>query len=166
IAELEDHLGGGEAPELALTDLEKFYQSAKAHFDLDMKFASRARHYVVRLQAGDSHCRALWQRLNDISIPHSEAIYRQLNVSLSHADIRPESAYNPMLEEIVESLVDQGIAREDQGALVAFLPELADQHGKPAAVIVRKSDGGYLYATTDLAALRYRSLVLGAERIL
>jgi len=166
IAELEDHLGAGEAPDLALADLEQFYQSAKAHFDLDVEFASRARHYVVRLQSGDPHCRALWQRFIDISVAHSEAIYRQLNVSLSHADIRPESAYNPVLEEIVELLVDQGIAREDQGALVAFLPELADQHGKPAAVIVRKSDGGYLYATTDLAALRYRSLVLGAERIL
>ena len=166
IAELEDHLGAGEAPDLALADLEQFYQSAKAHFDLDAEFASRARHYVVRLQSGDPHCRTLWQRFIDISIAHSEAIYRQLNVSLSHADIRPESAYNPMLEEIVDRLVDQGLAREDQGALVAFLPELADQHGKPAAVIVRKSDGGYLYATTDLAALRYRSLELGTERIL
>lgn len=166
IAELEDHLGVGETPDLALADLEQFYQSAKAHFDLDLEFASRARHYVVRLQAGDRHCRALWQRFIDVSVAHSEAIYRQLNVSLSHADIRPESAYNPMLEEIVKHLEDQGIAREDEGALVAFLPELADSHGKPAAVIVRKSDGGYLYATTDLAALRYRSLVLGAERIL
>src|SRR5690606_16651201 len=157
---------GGEAPELALAGLNKFYQSAKAHFDLDMEFACRARHSVVRLQTRCSHCRARWPRFIDISVAHSEAICRQLNVSLSHADVRPESAYNPMLEELVEFLVDQGIAREDQGALVAFLPELADQHGKPAAVIVRKSDGGYLYATTDLAALRYRSLVLGAERIL
>jgi len=166
IAELEDHLGSGEAPDLALADLEQFYQSAKAHFDLDLEFASRARHHVVRLQAGDPLCRALWQRFIDISIAHSEAIYRLLNVTLTHADIRPESFYNPYLEEIVADLVERGFAREDQGAVAAFLPELADRHGKPGAVIVRKSDGGYLYATTDLAALRYRSRELGARRIL
>ena len=166
IAELEDHLGAGEAPDMALADLGRFYQSARAHFDLDAEFASRARHYVVRLQAGDPHCRALWQRFIDISVAHSEAIYRRLNVTLKHADIRPESFYNPQLEAIVAQLVDQGIVREDQGAQVAFLPELADKQGNPGAVIVRKSDGGYLYATTDLAALHYRSGELGAQRIL
>ena len=166
IAELEDHLGAGEAPDLALADLEQFYQSAKAHFDLDAGFADRARHHVVRLQAGDPHCRALWQRFIDISVAHSEAIYRLLNVTLSHADIRPESFYNPWLEEIVADLVDQGLVREDQGALAAFLPELADRQGRPSVMIVRKSDGGYLYATTDLAALRYRCRELGARRIL
>ncbi len=166
IAELEDHVGAGDAPDMALADLEGFYQSAKAHFDRDPHFADRARRYVVELQAGNPHCRALWQRFIDISIAHSEAIYRQLNVSLSHADIRPESFYNAQLEEIVTELVNLEIAREDQGALVAFLPELADKQGNPSAVIVRKSDGGYLYATTDLAALRYRCRELGAQRML
>ena len=166
IAELEDHLGTGAAPDLALADLEQFYQNAKAHFDLDAEFATRARHYVVRLQAGDAHCHALWQRFIAISIAHSEAIYRQLNVTLSHTDIRPESAYNDDLAEIAALLTEKGLAVEDEGALVAFLPELADKQGRPSPVIVRKSDGGYLYATTDLAALRYRSQMLGAKRIL
>jgi len=166
IAELEDHLGAGQAPDLALADLEDFYRQAKRHFDADPVFAERAREYVVRLQGGDAHCRALWQRFIAISTTHSEAIYRSLNVSLSSADIKPESAYNDDLGTVLAELQAQGLAVESEGAQVVFLPELADRHGDPSPVIVQKSDGGFLYATTDLAALRYRHRTLGADRIL
>jgi len=166
IAELEDQLGAHQAPELALADLEDFYRQAKRHFDADPVFAERARDYVVRLQAGDVHCRTLWQRFIDISTTHSEAIYRALNVSLSSADSMPESAYNDDLAAVLADLRAQGLAVESEGAQVVFLPELADRHGDPSPVIVQKSDGGYLYATTDLAALRYRYRTLGADRIL
>lgn len=166
IAELESQVGSEQSPELALADLEIFYQQAKQHFDDDPGFANKARDYVVKLQAGDAHCRTLWQQFIDISIAHSEAIYQQLNVSLSHEDIRPESAYNDDLNPLVNALVEQGLAHEDQGALVVFLEELADKKGRPSPVIVRKSDGGYLYATSDLAALRYRHQQLKAHRIL
>lgn len=166
IAELEEQLGEGEQPELALKDLESFYQKAKSHFDQDAAFANKARNYVVRLQSGDAHCLALWQRFIDISIAHSEAIYRQLGVSLQPGDIYPESAYNDDLKNIVSTLSQQGLAAEDQGAMVVFLEELADKKGNPSPVIVQKSDGGYLYATTDLAALAYRSQELRADRIL
>ncbi|HAD09869.1 MAG TPA: arginine--tRNA ligase [Porticoccaceae bacterium] len=166
IAELEEQVGEGEQPELALKDLESFYQKAKSHFDQDADFADKARNYVVRLQSGDAHCLALWQRFIDISIAHSEAIYQQLGVTLQAGDIHPESAYNDDLETIVSKLDDQGLATEDQGAVVVFLEELADKKGKPSPVIVRKSDGGYLYATTDLAALAYRSRELKADRII
>ena len=166
IAELEEQVGEGERPELALKDLESFYQQAKSHFDQNPDFADKARTYVVRLQSGDNHCLALWQRFIDISIAHSEAIYQQLGVTLRPRDIRPESAYNDDLEYVVATLVEQGLATEDQGATVVFLGELADKKGNPSPVIVQKSDGGYLYATTDLAALAYRSRELGANRIL
>ena len=166
IAELEEQVGEGEQPELALKDLESFYQQAKSHFDGDADFADKARNYVVRLQSGDAHCLALWQRFIDISIAHSEAIYQQLGVTLRAADIHPESAYNDDLENIVTTLREQGLATKDQGATVVFLDELADKKGNPSPVIVQKSDGGYLYATTDLAALAYRGRELGADRIL
>ncbi|MEH6638883.1 MAG: arginine--tRNA ligase [Porticoccaceae bacterium] len=174
IAELEDQLvategataGAKENPDIALADLEIFYQQAKAHFDADPDFATKARDYVVKLQSGDAHCRTLWQQFIDTSVAHSESIYQQLNVSLSHTDIRPESAYNDDLEPIANELIQQGLAGESDGALVVFLDELANKKGEPSPVIVRKSNGGYLYATTDLAALRYRDQQLNATRIL
>ncbi|WP_461480781.1 arginine--tRNA ligase [Porticoccus sp.] len=166
IAELEEHLGEGERPELALGDLELFYQQAKKHFDADAAFADKARQYVVKLQSGDEHCRKLWQQFIDISVAHSEAVYLNLNVTLKHGDIRPESAYNDDLAKVIQDLQRQQLAVEDQGAQVVFLEELADKQGNPSPVIVQKSGGGYLYATTDLAALRYRSHQLNADRIL
>lgn len=166
IAELEEQLGEGEQPELALKDLEGFYQQAKTHFDADPGFADKARNYVVKLQSGDQHCHALWQQFIDISIAHSEAIYRQLNVTLSAEHIYPESAYNDDLAGVVTSLQKLGLAKEDQGAMLVFLDELADKKGKPSPVIIQKSDGGYLYATTDLAALAYRAKHLKADRVL
>ncbi len=166
IAELEEQLGEGEQAELALGDLEVFYQQSKKHFDEDPAFAEKARHYVVKLQSGDTHCRKLWQRFIDISVAHSEAIYRDLNVTLKHTDIRAESAYNDDLANVLNELQQQKLAVEDQGAQVVFLQELADKKGNPSPVIIQKSGGGYLYATTDLASLRYRSNLLKADRIL
>jgi arginyl-tRNA synthetase len=166
IAELEEHLGEGEKPEMALKDLETFYQQAKKHFDDDAAFADKARAYVVKLQSGDEHCLALWQQFITISVAHSEEIYRLLNVSLSHTDIKPESAYNDDLQTVVQDLKNLGLCREDQGAQVVFLEELADKQGNPSPMIIQKSGGGFLYATTDLAALRYRANTLKADRIL
>ncbi|MBQ0719246.1 MAG: arginine--tRNA ligase [Gammaproteobacteria bacterium] len=166
IAELEEQVGEGEVPELALSDLEGFYQQSKRHFDEDPAFADKARQYVVSLQSGDAHCLALWQQFIDISVAHSEALYRQLNVTLSHQHIRPESAYNDDLAQVLADLQAAGLACESEGAQVVFLDELADKNGKPSPVIVQKSDGGYLYATSDLAALRYRSQTLKADRAL
>ncbi len=166
IAELEERLGKETQPELALKDLEVFYQQAKQHFDSDPVFADKARQYVVKLQSGDRHCLTLWQQFIDISTAHSEDLYRQLNVTLKPSDVKPESAYNAMLSGVVKDLENQGLAQVDQGATVVFLPELADKNGDPSPVIIKKSDGGYLYATTDLAALRYRCGTLHADRIM
>jgi arginyl-tRNA synthetase len=166
IAELEEQLGEGEQADLALGDLEVFYQQSKKHFDEDSGFAEKARDYVVKLQSGDNHCLTLWKQFINTSVAHSEAIYRDLNVTLQHTDIKPESAYNDDLAKVINDLKQQQLIVEDQGAQVAFLEELADKKGNPSPVIVQKSGGGYLYATTDLAALRYRSGVLDADRVL
>ncbi len=166
IAELEQHLGAGAQAELALKDLEGFYQQAKAHFDEDPAFADKARNYVVELQSGNKKILALWEKFREVSLSHSEDIYRKLNVTLSTEDVYGESAYNDDLAPTVQSLKEKELAIEDDGAQVVFLQELADKKGNPSPVIVQKKDGGYLYATTDLAALRYRTEKLEANRIL
>ncbi|MGB3727021.1 MAG: arginine--tRNA ligase [Glaciecola sp.] len=166
LAHLNDKLAQNEVAETALSDLEDFYREAKVRFDNEEGFADTAREYVVKLQGGDSDCLALWQNFIDVSISHSEEVYDTLNVSLSRNDVMGESAYNDDLSNVVASLKEQGIAQEDAGAQVVFLQELADKKGNPAVYIVQKSGGGYLYATTDLAAIRYRSNVLHADRTL
>lgn len=167
IAHLEDKLVAGvDLETVALADLEDFYREAKKRFDDEAGFADKSRDYVVKLQSGDSHCQKLWQLFIDTSVKHSEEVYRALNVTLGHAHIKPESAYNPMLQPIVDALKASGLAVEDQGALVVFLHELADKEGNPSPFIIQKTGGGFLYATTDLAACQYRSLDLQVDRII
>ncbi|OUS24180.1 arginine--tRNA ligase [Gammaproteobacteria bacterium 45_16_T64] len=167
IAHLEDESAKGtELADTALSDLEAFYRDSKKRFDDEPDFADRARDYVVRLQSGDEHCRTLWQQFIDISLKHSEDIYQKLNVTLSREDVRAESAYNDDLAQIIDDLKAQGLAQESEGALVVFLEELADKKGNPSPIIVQKTGGGFLYATTDLAAAKYRSQTLGADRVL
>lgn len=166
IAELEDQQNTKDQNKFLLSDLEKFYQQSKEHFDTDINFANKAREYVVKLQSGDENCLKLWKKFIDISIAHSESIYLNLNVTLKPSDIKPESFYNNDLKGILVDLENQNLAKEDQGAKVVFLDELADKNGTPSPVIIEKSGGGFLYATTDLAALRYRNNILKPDRIL
>ena len=166
IAHLEDKLAESvDLESVALADLEDFYRAAKKRFDDEAGFADKSRDYVVKLQSGDAHCQKLWQLFIDTSVKHSNEVYQKLNVTLTDADIKPESAYNSMLQPIVDQLVAQQIAVEDQGALVVFLQELADKEGNPSPFIIQKTGGGFLYATTDLAACKYRSIELAADRI-
>ncbi|NVK24633.1 MAG: arginine--tRNA ligase [Gammaproteobacteria bacterium] len=166
IAHLQDKLQASEVATTALSDLEDFYRQAKIRFDEEEGFADRARQYVVKLQGGDPECETLWKKFIDVSIQHSEEVYEKLNVNLKRSDIMGESAYNPMLPGVVADLKEQGIVVEDQGAQVVFLEELANKDGEPAVYIVEKSGGGYLYSTTDLAAMKYRSFDLNADRII
>jgi arginyl-tRNA synthetase len=166
IAHLESQMASGENPTLALKDLEVFYQQAKVRFDQEPDFANTAREYVVKLQGGDAKMLELWQQFRDISLTHSQHIYDQLNVSLTADHIRGESAYNNDLATLLEALKQQNLATTSDGAQVVFLQELADKEGNPSPVIVQKADGGFLYATTDLAGLRYRAGTLNANRIM
>lgn len=166
LAHFSDQLAENSVAETALSDLEDFYRAAKVRFDDEEGFADRARDYVVKLQGGDAQCLELWQQFIDVSIQHSEEVYKLLNVSLTRKDVMGESAYNDDLAATIKALEAARIAVEDQGAKVVFLPEMADKEGNPAVYIVQKSGGGYLYATTDLAAVRYRNGVLNADRTL
>lgn len=154
------------ASEMELSDLEAFYRAAKEHYDSDEVFAEKARNYVVKLQSGDDYCRTMWKKLVNITMQQNQHNYNRLNVTLTENDVMGESLYNPMLPEIVEDLKAQGLAVEDDGALVVFLDEFKNKDGDPMGVIVQKKDGGFLYTTTDIAAAKYRYETLKADRAL
>lgn len=154
------------ASEMELSDLEAFYRTAKEHYDSDEVFAEKARNYVVKLQSGDDYCRTMWKKLVNITMQQNQHNYNRLNVTLTENDVMGESLYNPMLPEIVADLKAQGLAVEDDGALVVFLDEFKNKDGNPMGVIVQKKDGGFLYTTTDIAAAKYRFETLKADRAL
>lgn len=149
-----------------LSDLEVFYRESKVRFDAEEEFANRARANVVKLQAGDADALDMWKRFIDISVAHSEEVYSKLNVTLKHSDIYAESAYNDALPGIIETLKEKGLAVESDGAQVVFIDGMTDKEGNPLGMIVQKSDGGFLYSTTDLAAVDYRCHTLKADRAL
>ncbi|GIL58748.1 hypothetical protein Vafri_13730 [Volvox africanus] len=140
---------GGEDKDMDedVSDLQELYRAAKKRFDEEEEFKARAREAVTRLQGGDAGSLAAWERICAASRREFEAIYSRLGVKLQE---RGESFYNPMLKGVVEELKERGVATMDQGALCVFL----DGHSVP--LIVQKGDGGFLYATTDLAAIKHR----------
>ena len=153
--------------DLDIADLEEFYREAKRLFDEDPKFQERARNWVVQLQQGtEGQQRLMWRKYVQLSMHHCEAVYERLGVLLKPADVRGESAYNDDLPNVVADLDAAGLLAESEGAKGVFLDEFTNKDNEPAFVIVVKSDGGYLYATTDLAAIRYRAGVLKAGRAL
>src|SRR5580658_4825673 len=157
---------GEDSPEAALlrTDPNAFYQAARRKFDSDPGFADRARKRVVDLQGGDPDTLQLWQEIVDLSKDYLGRMYGRLDVTLTAADIRGESFYNDLLADTVAILEAKGIAVYSDGALCAFPPGFTGREGRPLPLIIRKSDGGYNYATTDLATIRYRIDVLHVDR--
>lgn len=151
---------------MALADLEGFYRAAKQRFDADSEFADRARESVVKLQGGDPEYLEAWQAFISTSLTHCQAVYDKLNVTLSMTDLKAESFYNPQLEGVVMRLENTGLLKDSDGARCVFLDEFVGKDGEPLPVIIQKTDGGYLYATTDLAAVDYRCHELKADRAL
>jgi len=157
-----------EVGELSIGDLNDFYRQAKKRFDEEPRFADLSRRMVVRLQGGDEKVVGRWREIIRQSLSHCQRNYDLLGVSLREEDVRGESAYNDDLPAVLADLDAAGLLTESQGAKCVFLEgdPFTGPEGEPIPVIVQKSDGGYLYATTDLAAVRYRASVLGADRIL
>lgn len=149
-----------------LADLEVFYRAARKRFDSDSEFAETSRLSVVKLQGGEPEYLQIWQRFIDESLRHCQLVYDRLNVTLSNKDLKAESFYNDGLSGIVTALEEKNLLTLSAGALCVFLPEFTGKDGDPLPVIIRKSDGAYLYATTDLAAVRYRCFDLNADRSL
>lgn len=146
--------------------LDGLYKLARAEFDTDPGFADRSRQRVVALQAGDEATLAAWRELVAESQKAFQAIYDYLGVLLTPEDSAGESSYNRYLDEVSEELMRAGVGKDSQGALCVFFDDVTGPDGEPVPLIVRKSDGGYGYATTDLATLRYRVQELKASRIL
>lgn len=165
VAHMVESRNSGEA-ELELKDLDAFYKHSKKRFDEDPAFADLARDYVVRLQGGDAEVLALWQQFVKLSLTHCNAIYQKLGLLLDDGDVRGESFYNDDLPVLVAELREKGLLTESQGAQVVFLDEFKNKEGDPAAFIVQKQGGGYLYATTDLGAIRFRVGTLKLDRAL
>jgi arginyl-tRNA synthetase len=168
---LLEHLAdvGDNSPEAGLlrTDPNAFYQAARVKFDSDPGFADRARERVVKLQSGDDRdSQRLWDELMELSRAYLRDTYAVLRVALIDDDIRGESFYNDMLAEVADELVAKGLAWVSDGALCAFPAGFENRDGTPLPLIIRKSDGGYNYATTDLATIKYRVDKLHADRAL
>jgi arginyl-tRNA synthetase len=160
---IDERPAGAEA---SVGELVEFYRAARAKFDGDPGFAERARRRVVLLQSGDEQTLNLWRRLIDTSVEHFTGLYQRLGVTLRPEHVAGESRYNADLPDVVAALEQLGLARPSQGAICVFPPGFKGREGEPAPLIVRKQDGGYSYATTDLAALRHRLQVLGARRVI
>ncbi|XGV99563.1 MAG: arginine--tRNA ligase [Leptolyngbya sp. BL-A-14] len=139
---------------LDLGNLSTFYRQAKQRFDADEAFREAARLSVVQLQAGDADTLRAWEIVCELSRRSYRVIYDLMGIA--HVLERGESFYNPLLESVVEDLKAKGLLVEDGGAQCVFLEGFTNKEGKPLPLIVQKSDGGYNYATTDLAAIRYR----------
>ena len=145
--------------DVAIYNLEAFYRNAKQAFDADEAFRDEARLAVVELQSGSPEAGKTWRQIVEASRRHFEPIYERLGVLLTRADERGESFYNPRLEPLVQSLQAAGVAEVSDGATVVFT------EGEKAPLMVRKSDGGFGYGTTDLAAIDFRAADLHADRI-
>jgi arginyl-tRNA synthetase len=152
--------------QLAAGEINAFYQAANAKFKADPSFAERSRLRVVALQAGDPETLRLWTTLINDTKKYYNTIYARLGVTLTDADLDPESFYNPMLADVCDELQADGVAVISDGALCAFPPGFTGRDGAPLPLILRKSDGGYGYATTDMAAIRYRIRDLLASRLI
>ncbi|MGN9843408.1 arginine--tRNA ligase [Nonomuraea sp. H19] len=144
----------------------EFYQAARTKFDNDPEFKQRARARVTTLQGGDPTTIRLWHVFMDATIRYFNKVYQLLGVTLTDDDIAGESMYNAMLEKACADLESSGSAVVSEGALCVFPPGFTGSDDKPLPLIIRKSDGGYGYATTDMAAIRYRVHDLKADRIL
>jgi arginyl-tRNA synthetase len=149
-----------------MSALEDTYRAARARFESDAEFADRARSRVVALQSGDPATLAVWRDLVDESVRAFQAVYDRMGVLLTPSDVAGESTYNRFLADVVDELATAGIAVDSHGALCVFFDDITGSDGEPVPLIVRKSDGGFGYAATDLATIRYRARELKADRML
>ena len=134
-------------------DFNSFYSDARLKFDSDSEFATRSRARVVRMQASEPGTIELWQMLVDKSLIHFNEVYQRMDVLLTNENIAGESKYEATLPLIVDKLEDAGLLEESEGAKVVYLDNWTNREGEPLPLIIQKADGGYNYATSDLACI-------------
>ena len=150
-----------------LRDVEALYVDASQRFENDSEFADKSREMVLALQSGDDAALAKWRYFMDVANAHMTDLYERLGVSLRPEHVRGESSYNVLIPSMIENLQSQSdLLVESDGALCIFMDQFKTKDGEVQPLIVRKSDGGYLYHTTDLAALSYRIGELHADRVI
>lgn len=154
------------ANDMTLSELEACYRQAKQRFDADPVFKEQARLKVVQLQQGDAECLQQWRKLVTISMQQNQLLYQRLNVLLTPEDVKGESFYNPLLPELVADLQAKGLAVDSDGAQVVYLSQFINKQGEAMGVIIQKTDGGFLYTTTDIACAKYRYETYQADRLL
>ncbi|MGW4524601.1 arginine--tRNA ligase [Amycolatopsis sp. NPDC004378] len=163
---LIEHLLDVSAGQSGIADLDAFYREARQKFDNDEAFAMRARERVVLLQGGDEETLAVWRELIAESTRHFHEVYALLGISLTDKDIYGESFYNPYLAAVVEDLEKAGLTEVSDGAICVFPDGFRNREGDRLPLIVRKRDGGFGYAATDLATVRYWTAERGATDLL
>ncbi|MFE4613432.1 arginine--tRNA ligase [Streptomyces niveus] len=162
-----DHTRAGEVSgEEAMSNLNRLYKAARTVFDSDEEFKTRARDRVVALQAGDADTLAQWQRFVDESKIYFHSVFDKLDMEIRDEDVVGESGYNDMLEETCRILEETGVAVRSDGALCVFFDDVKGPDGNPTPLIVKKTNGGYGYAATDLSAIRDRVGNLKANTLL
>lgn len=162
-----DHGESGEVSgEEAMSNLNRLYKAARVFFDSDEEFKARARDRVVALQAGDAGTLAQWQRFVDESKIYFHSVFDKLDMEIRDEDVVGESGYNDMLEETCRILEETGVAVRSDGALCVFFDDVKGPDGNPTPLIVKKTNGGYGYAATDLSAIRDRVGNLKASTLL
>ncbi|WP_327435144.1 arginine--tRNA ligase [Streptomyces sp. NBC_01236] len=161
-----DHKGGGVSGEEAMSNLNRLYKAARVVFDSDEEFKTRARRRVVDLQAGDDETLALWQVFVNESKIYFYSVFDKLDMEIRDPDVVGESGYNDMLDETCRLLEESGVAVRSEGALCVFFNDVKGPDGNPVPLIVKKSDGGYGYAATDLSAIRDRVFNLKANSLI
>ncbi|MFJ8650395.1 arginine--tRNA ligase [Streptomyces sp. NPDC093546] len=160
-----DHKDAAVSGEEAMSNLNRLYKAARVLFDSDEEFKARSRDRVVALQSGDEETLALWQRFVDESKIYFYSVFDKLDMDIKDPDVVGESGYNDMLEETCRLLEESGVAVRSEGALCVFFDDVKGPDGNPVPLIVKKSNGGYGYAATDLSAIRDRVQKLGADTL-
>jgi arginyl-tRNA synthetase len=163
---VELYLNQDTSGEQTISDLNEFYRQARERFDSDADFAELSRKRVVLLQGGDEETLTLWRRLVAESTRHLEQAYTLLGIGLTTEDIYGESFYNSYLAEVVTELENKGLTEISDGAVCVFPAGFNNREGGRFPLIIRKRDGGYGYATTDLATARYWTAERGATDLL
>ncbi|MEV4998398.1 arginine--tRNA ligase [Streptomyces niveus] len=164
--ELDHTRAGDVSGEEAMSNLNRLYKAARTVFDSDEEFKTRARDRVVALQAGDTDTLAQWQRFVDESKIYFHSVFDKLDMEIRDEDVVGESGYNDMLEETCRILEETGVAVRSDGALCVFFDDVKGPDGNPTPLIVKKTNGGYGYAATDLSAIRDRVGNLKANTLL
>lgn len=155
-----------DSSNLSIGGIEKLYVAASQEFDANLDFAQKARNEVIKLQQQDPVTLKTWEHIVRASLEDVQRIYSELDISLQLSDVRGESSYNSGLPSVVNDLENAGLIVESEGAKCVFVNGFQRKDGSPLPMIVQKSDGGYLYHTTDLAALKHRTQELDADRII